>query len=156
MIFGLERQNDLGLKLAHGTISELMAFPKQHTQTIYYVYAASVFNKQSSYEIIKGIGEKLGLLAATRQDIIHLETPLLCAGAGGVEPAQSGRALCEGFLSTSDEKSFLFIFANDNIKYDAVSNAIKKGFLGRLWDAIEINPGFGGITVNIKKVLRRE
>ena len=155
-IFGIGSPNDLCLNLCHGAISAPIPFLHPHTQTKHYMYAASVFNKQSSYDIIKGIGARIGEVAASNSKFVHLETPLLGAGAGQVAPGDSGRALCEGFITTADDKSILFIFANDNAKYNAVSEAISTGFVGRLWDALEIKPGFGGITIDIKKIFNNK
>jgi hypothetical protein len=155
-IFGFDSPNDLGLILEHGAVSDLIAFPSQHKQTRYFIYAASVFNSRCSYEIVKGIGAKIGLLAESNKDIVHIETPLLGAGAGRLPPEMSGRALCEGFLSASNDESILFIFANDEKKHIAVSKAISKGFAGRLLDAIEVKPGFGGVAVDLKKVFKRK
>ena len=155
-LFGIGTPNELGLQIEHGGISSPIPFPKDNRMTRFVIYAASVFNKHTSCEIITSIGEKLGTLAASRPDMIHIESPLLGAGAGGLEPTDSGRSLCQGFLSTSGDKSLLFIFANDKAKCDAVSQAMSTGFAGRLWDAVEIAPGFGGVTVNIKKLLGRK
>lgn len=153
-IFGIDSPNDLCLNLSHGAISDPIPFPPPHKQTKHYMYAASVFNKESSYDIIRRIGVKIGEVAASNSTFVHLETPLLGAGAGQVAPEDSGRALCEGFLTTADDKSILFIFVNDNANYDAVSKAISAGFGDRLWDAVEVKPGFGGIAIDIKKLFK--
>ncbi len=107
-IFGIERPNDLGLNLGHGEISHPIPFSPPHKQTRYYMYAASVFNKQSSHKIIKEIGGKIGKVAASNSKFVHLEMPLLGGGAGKVSPEESGRALCEGFLTTADNDSKRF------------------------------------------------
>lgn len=155
MVFGIKTPLELGLNIEHGSISDLIPFPSTHNQTRFIIYAASVFNKYSSYEIIKGIGERIGLLVASNPSIIHIETPLLGAGAGQLKHELSGRALYEGFVSTASDEAILFIFANDDVKFNAVNRAVGSGLMKRIWDATELKFGISGIKINLKKFLSK-
>ena len=97
-----------------GSISEMIPFKGEKRITENIVFAASVLNDFSSFEIIKRIGAQLGKLTQVNTDIRVIETPLLGTGAGGLKTEVAGKALYEGFKSTAAPDAILYVFVFDS------------------------------------------
>jgi len=113
VIFDIPSPKDILSQPQFGDISELLPFKGEKSITKYVVFAASVLNDFSSFDIIFGIAAKLGELTNTGLDVRYIETPLLGTGAGGLKAEVAGEALYRGFQSTAHQNSTLNIFVFD-------------------------------------------
>lgn len=113
--------------LRHGDISEPMPCGELTDLTKSIVFAASVFNDHSSYEVIKSIGQQLGLLSQ-KAEYRNIEAPLLGTGAGGLPALMASKALQDGFLETADKDARLtvFLFRTESLKkiHDYLANPL--------------------------------
>lgn len=112
-VYKIETPKQSGKFVEHGGLSEVYAFPGPKNKTKFYVFAASVLNKASSREVIESIGNGLGAITHTYDNIKNIETPLLGAGAGRLNPEVSGSALFQSFTAAAKPEARLFIFVND-------------------------------------------
>ncbi len=116
-IFDIPSPKDIPSQPQLGEISDLIPFKGETRITHYIVFAASVLNDYSSFEIIHGIAAKLGQLTQSASEIRFIETPLLGTGAGGLKTEVAGQALHQGFKSTARRDSTLSIFVSDKDRH---------------------------------------
>jgi len=133
-----------------GDISDLLQFPKPEI-TDYYCFAYSVFNDNSSTKALTEIGKSLGQITQNNENIRIVETPLLGTGAGGLDNSDAAKALIRGFAETAHSDTDFNIFVYDAERHKALQKHLK-GFIKRIWDALQLKPGFGGINIDLKKL----
>lgn len=68
-------------------------------------------NRSSNREVVHRIGQQLGQFANETPWVQIIESPILGAGAGGLDLQVAGSALREGFLSTCSCDAVLIIFS---------------------------------------------
>ncbi len=86
--------------------------PSEHAEHVaqYIAYAASVDNLRSSVKAIFNVGCQLGQLTREHELIRRVSVPLLGAGAGGLSPEESSKALAEGFQELAESDAILTIY----------------------------------------------
>lgn len=112
-MFDIPSPKDISNQPAFGNISELIPFKGEKSITQYVLFAASVLNDFSSYEIIRKIAAQLGEITQINPNIRVIETPLLGTGAGGLKTEIAGKAFYEGFKSTATPDATLYVFVFD-------------------------------------------
>ena len=116
-IFDIPAPKDIPSQPQLGEISELIPFKGETRITQHIVFAASVLNDYSSFEIIHRIAARLGQITQLESEIRFIETPLLGTGAGGLKTEVAGKALHQGFKSTAHPDSTLSIFVSDKDRH---------------------------------------
>lgn len=121
-MFEIPAPKDIENPPPFGGISELLPFKGKTTITKQVVFAASVLNDFSSYEMLYSIATKLGELTQLDPSIRLVETPLLGTGAGGLKTEVAGKALYQGFKSTAHPDATLYIFVFDRERQITLQN----------------------------------
>jgi SEFIR domain len=88
---------------------EIMPFEGGENIAQYVAFAASVKEMSSSTVAIESIGRALGEFTRQQSSVRVIATPLLGAGAGGIQSERVVAALKEGFSSTADAGASLVI-----------------------------------------------
>ena len=90
----------------------------------YVAFAASVMHNTSNNAAIKNIGEKIGEFTTNNSSIRLISSPLLGAGAGGLQSENVVESLYNGFLLKADPDATLVI----NVLHNNVYERLKENF----------------------------
>jgi len=97
---------------------EIMPFEGGEDIAQFVAFAASVHRNTSGVKEIEAIGRSLGRFTAENSSVKYVSTPLLGAGAGGVQSEAVVAALRTGFTATAADDAILVIHVLHQDVYD--------------------------------------
>jgi hypothetical protein len=154
--FGIPTPKQLADKLRLSDVTAIAPFPGPQRITRFIAYAASVCNDKTSEDAVRKIGQRIGAITLSRSDIRMVECVLFGTGHGRLDDPTAARALARGFRETAHAEAALRINVHGHERYLVVQRAIASGFWRRLLAAIQLNPNFMGLGVNVKKLFGLE
>lgn len=107
----------MGMKLGE---VEFLPFEGAENIAQFVGFAASVRGNRSTVEAIREIGRCIGEFTQDHKEVIAIATPLLGAGAGGLQPEQVVSALQEGFSMTASADACMTISVLHKDVFDRV------------------------------------
>jgi len=153
--FKLPKPDEIDQNLKLGHVTEPFAFPGPQRLTKYIAYAASVLNDATTAEAIRDCGRRLGDITNSHSSISIVEAPLLGSGHGQLPAVEAAASLAIGFKESARADATLWIFVFDYERYATIAKALQdEGAVKRLIDSVQLRPGWGGISIDLKHLLK--